>query len=42
MEKITRLATLLHMTTAFSQELHLDQAKKIFELPTHCIKTEYH
>ncbi|MFV0141703.1 MULTISPECIES: DUF2891 domain-containing protein [Empedobacter] len=40
MKKLLYLTTLL-TTTAFAQELHLDQAKKIFELPTHCIKTEY-
>lgn len=40
MKKLLYLTTLL-TTTAFAQELHLDQAKKIFDLPTHCIKTEY-
>ncbi|MQI08914.1 DUF2891 family protein, partial [Escherichia coli] len=40
MKKLLYLTTLL-TTTAFAQELQLDQAKKIFELPTHCIKTEY-
>ncbi|MDM1543938.1 DUF2891 domain-containing protein [Empedobacter sp. 189-2] len=40
MKKILYLTTLL-TTTAFAQDLNLDQAKKIFDLPTHCIKTEY-
>jgi len=40
MKKLLYLTTLL-TTTAFAQELHLDQAKKIFELPTHCISVEY-
>ncbi|WP_282631055.1 DUF2891 domain-containing protein [Empedobacter sedimenti] len=40
MKKLLYL-TILLTTTAFAQELQLDQAKKIFELPTHCIKVEY-
>lgn len=40
MKKLFYFATLL-TTTAFAQELNVEQAKKIFDLPTHCIKVEY-
>ncbi|MFV0233445.1 DUF2891 domain-containing protein [Empedobacter falsenii] len=40
MKRFIILSTFIS-STVFAQELHLDQAKKIFELPTHCIKTEY-
>ena len=40
MKKFIYFSTLI-ASTAFAQELHLDQAKKIFDLPTHCIKVEY-
>ncbi|QES92423.1 DUF2891 domain-containing protein [Empedobacter brevis] len=40
MKKLIYL-TILSTTTSFAQELHLEQAKKIFELPTHCISVEY-
>ncbi len=40
MKKLFYFATLL-TTTVFAQELNVEQAKKIFDLPTHCIKVEY-
>ncbi|MGV0926450.1 DUF2891 domain-containing protein [Empedobacter sp. ULE_I145] len=40
MKRFIILSTFIS-STVFAQELQLDQAKKIFELPTHCIKTEY-
>ena len=40
MKKLFYFAILL-TTTAFAQELNVEQAKKIFDLPTHCIKVEY-
>lgn len=40
MKRFIILSTFIS-STVFAQELHLDQAKKIFDLPTHCIKTEY-
>ena len=40
MKKILYFTTLLAATT-FAQELKIEQAKKIFDLPTHCIKIEY-
>lgn len=33
--------TVLFSISAFGQSLNIDQAKKIFELPTHCIEVEY-
>lgn len=40
MKKILFITTLLSISS-FAQELHLEQAKKIFELPTNCITIEY-
>ena len=40
MKRFIILSTFIS-STVFAQELHLDQAKKIFELPTHCISVEY-
>ena len=40
MKRFIILSTFIS-STVFAQELHLDQAKKIFDLPTHCISVEY-
>ena len=40
MKNLIYFTTLIASTT-FAQELKIDQAKKIFDLPTHCIKVEY-
>ena len=40
MKRFLLFSTLISATT-FAQELHVEQAKKIFDLPTHCISVEY-
>lgn len=40
MKRILILSTIIS-STAFAQELKIEQAQKIFDLPTHCITIEY-